>query len=71
MENVGKVEKWKAKKIMDPASGKEYAMNPKTREVYDLGSYTQYLETGSELHLVGHIKEITVNGKRTLRFVKL
>jgi hypothetical protein len=71
MENVGKVEKWKATKIMDPASGKEYAMNPKTREVYDLGSYTQYLETGSELHLVGHIKEITVNGKRTLRFVKL
>ena len=56
--------KWKAKKIQDTKTGIEYAMNPRTREVYDLDSYTRYIETGGELELVGHIVEREERGKK-------
>jgi hypothetical protein len=70
-EQAVRKERWNAKKIRDPASGKEYAMNPNTREVYDLDSYQRYIESGMELQLVGHIVERVENGKRILVFKKI
>jgi hypothetical protein len=63
-KQVMKQVKWVAKKIMDKKTGIEYAMNPRTKEVYDLESYDRYTEIGAELQLVGNIKERVVNGKR-------
>ena len=55
---------WTAKRIKDKVSGIEYAMNPKTNEVYDLESYERHIETGSELQLIGNIRTRMVNGKK-------
>jgi hypothetical protein len=63
-EQAMKETKWTAKRIVDKVTGIEYAMNPRTREVYDLDSYTRYIETGGELELVGHITEREERGKK-------
>jgi hypothetical protein len=63
--------KWKARKIMDKDTKKEYAANPKTGEVYDLESYERFIESGTELQLVGYIRERNINGKIKKIFEKL
>ena len=70
-EQALKEEKWTAKKIKDNATGIEYAMNPRTREVYDLESYERYIESGMELKLIGNIQEKIENGKKKFSLVKL
>jgi hypothetical protein len=54
---------WKGKEITDPETGIKYAMNPNTREVYDLESYKQAISKGSEMILVGYLVERKVKGK--------
>ena len=54
---------WKGKEITDSETGIKYAMNPNTREIYDLESYKQAILTGSEMVLVGNLVERKVKGK--------
>jgi len=63
--------KWTAKRIVDKTTGIEYAMNPRTREVYDLDSYNRYIDMGSELQLVGNIRESMENGKKKFALERL
>lgn len=62
---------WKGVEIEDPKTGMKYAMNPKTREVYDLESYNQALLTGSEMVLVGRLVERKVDGKKIFIIQKI
>ena len=55
---------WKGLEITDPKTGINYAMNPKTMEVYDLESYNQAILTGSEMIYVGRLVETRVDGKK-------
>jgi hypothetical protein len=62
---------WKGVEIEDPKTGIKYAMNAKTREVYDLESYNQAISTGSEMILVGRLVEQKVDGKKILIIQKI
>ena len=62
-EQAMKEVKWTATKIKDK-NGVEYAINPKTNEVYDLESYERHIETGSELQLIGNIIVRMEKGKK-------
>ena len=70
-EQAMKEVKWTAKRIKDKVSEIEYAMNPRTNEVYDLESYERYIDTGSELQLIGNIRTRMVNGKKVGTLEKL
>jgi hypothetical protein len=50
-----RVMKWTARIITDKASGKEYALNEGTLELYDLASYERATKKGTEPILVGHL----------------
>ena len=63
--------KWRAKRIKDKSTGREYALNDKTGEVYDLDSYERHIESGAELQLVGRLIEKIINGKKSNIFIKL
>jgi len=58
---------WKGVEIEDPKTGIKYAMNPKTREVYDLESYKKGTISGSDMILV----EQKVDGKKILLIQKV
>ena len=63
--------KWKGVEIEDPKTGIKYAMNPTTREVYDLESYKQNISTGSDMIFVGRLVEKKVDGKKVFLIQKL
>ena len=63
--------KWKGVEIEDPKTGIKYAMNPNTREVYDLESYKQSVSTGSDMILIGRLVERKVDGKKVFLIQKL
>jgi hypothetical protein len=69
--NDAPVTKWKGVEIEDPKTNIKYAMNPKTREVYDLESYKQGIATGSDMVLVGRLVEQKVDGKKILVIQKV
>ena len=62
---------WKGIEIEDPKTGIKYAMNPKTREVYDLESYKKGTSTSSDMILVGRLVEQKVDGKKILLIQKV
>jgi hypothetical protein len=61
--NKGRVT-WKADEVTIPIDGikKKFALNPQTKEVYDLQSYNDATKFGSDLILVGKLVE-NPNGK--------
>jgi hypothetical protein len=67
----GPVKKWKGIEIDDPKTGIKYAMNPTTRDVYDLESYKQNVTTGSDMILIGRLVEKKVDGKKILLIQKI
>ena len=54
-------------KIIDPTSKHEYALNPRTKEVFDYADYKRALETGEDLTRVG-ILEQGRSGKEEINF---
>ena len=65
------VRKWKGVEIDDPKTGIKYAMNPGTREVYDLESYKESISSGSDMILIGRLVEKKVEGKKILLIEKV
>mgnify|MGYP001296600370 CR=1 FL=1 len=63
-QNIERV-KWIAKDLK--IKGKEYALHPDTKEVYDLDEYKLAVETGSRLNALGRLEE-QKTGK--IKFVK-
>ena len=62
---------WKGIEIEDPKTRIKYAMNPNTREVYDLESYKKGTTTGSDMILIGRLVEQKVDGKKILVIQKI
>ena len=62
---------WKGVEIEDPKTGIKYAMNPKTREVYNLESYKQNVSTGSDMIMIGRLVETKVDGKKIMVIQKI
>jgi hypothetical protein len=60
------ITKWVGVEIEDPKTGTKYAMNPKTKEVYDLESYKQNITNGTDMILIGRLVEKIANGKKNL-----
>jgi len=54
-------------KIIDPTNKHEYALNPRTKEVFDYADYKRALETGEDLSRVG-ILEQGRSGKEEINF---
>ena len=63
-QNIERI-KWVAKDLK--IKGKEYALHPDTKEVYDLDDYKLAVETGSKLNALGKLEE-QQTGK--IKFVK-